>query len=349
MGTYIDKKDALGVLIEEKAALLHQKLLQLDVEALDIPYYCKEYFKGSHFRRLAFSIQTSAALLYRAIRLSGKSPESITVMDYGAGVGTLYTLAKMIGCGKVIYNDHLADWQFSARSIADAIGVTVDSYIVGDIGPTLETLHRNQISCDLILSRNVIEHIYQLDSFYAIVARMQPNAILFQSTTANAANPGARIQHWLLHKRWENVYRPKRAKMIATTFPELQNAEVQELARLTKGLAWSEIEHRVKEYRSNRVLPVPVSCGSNTCDPENGVWAEHMLSFQEHRNLMRSGKYTARFAPGFWDTHYSSALKNSISRLLNFLIGLNHYTGLILGSFVYIVAIPEHLTNNKLQ
>ena len=340
MGIYIDKNDALGQLIEKQAAILHQKLLQLDVASLDIPYYCKEYFKGSHFRRLTFSIQTSAHLLYNAIQLSGKTPDALTLMDYGAGVGTLYTLAKMIGCSKVIYNDHLADWQHSARQIAGAIGVAVDHYIVGDIGPTLEQLNAAQISCDIILSRNVIEHIYKLDLFYAQVSRLQPDAILYQSTTANAANPGARLQHWFLHRRWEKVYYPKRAALLSRAFPGLQPAEVEQMARLTRGRSWADIEPLAAEYQKNKRFPEPVACGSNTCDPENGVWAEHMISFREHRNLMKAGNYTAGFAPGFWDTHYSSSIKNILGKILNRLISLNHTTGLMLGSFVYIIALP---------
>lgn len=340
MGIYIDKNDALGQLIETQAARLHQKLLQLDVESLDMPYYCKEYFKGSHFRRLTFSIQTSAHLLYRSITLTGKAPEALTVMDYGAGVGTLYTLAKMIGCGKVIYNDHLSDWQHSAREIADAIGVEVDHYIVGDIGPTLEQLNREHISCNLILSRNVIEHIYQLDRFYELVARLQPEAILYQSTTANAANPGARIQHWLLHRHWEKVFLPKRVKMIERAFPSFHPEETEKLAKLTRGLSWEDIQPIAETYSRTKQFPQPVSCGSNTCDPDNGVWAEHMLSFQEHRRLMRSGGYTAQFIPGFWDTHYSSPLKNALGKTLNLLIRLNQGFGLVLGSFVYIIALP---------
>ncbi len=90
----------------KKATELFGKLNDLDVTSLGMPEYCVYYYNASHSKRLFFSIETSAHLLYKAIKLSGKNISDLTVMDYGAGVGTLYLLAKYIGCKKVIYNDH---------------------------------------------------------------------------------------------------------------------------------------------------------------------------------------------------------------------------------------------------
>ena len=135
MDLFLPQKDQLSRLIQEKAEELLKKLQDLPVEQLGMPDYCLAYFKGSHFKRLFFSIETSAHLLYNSISLSKKPVQEIVLMDYGAGVGTLYTLAKMIGCNKVIYNDHLSDWKLSAQLIAEAIGVNVavatDSQSIG--------------------------------------------------------------------------------------------------------------------------------------------------------------------------------------------------------------------------
>jgi 2-polyprenyl-3-methyl-5-hydroxy-6-metoxy-1,4-benzoquinol methylase len=142
-------------------------------------------------------------------------------MDYGAGVGTLYTLAKMIGCKKVIYNDLLEDWKNSARLIAEAIGIQMDEYIVGDIDDTLKVLNQKNIQCDIITSRNVIEHIYKLDTFYHAIASAQPTSWIYSSTTANYYNPATLIQHRRLHLRLEKIYLPEREKMILQKAPSL--------------------------------------------------------------------------------------------------------------------------------
>ena len=57
-------------------------------------------------------------------------------------------------------------------------------YIVGDIDDTLSALNHKNIQCDIITSRNVIEHIYKLDDFYDAIAHAQPEAWIYSSTTA---------------------------------------------------------------------------------------------------------------------------------------------------------------------
>src|SRR5688572_6380559 len=122
---FLPQQDQLANLINERASELHSKLTSLPVEELGLPDHCLYYFKTSHFDRLFFSIETSAHLLYRSITLQGKPLSDIVIMDYGAGVGTLYMLSTMIGCKTVIYNDFLEEWRFSAFKIAEALRITI--------------------------------------------------------------------------------------------------------------------------------------------------------------------------------------------------------------------------------
>src|SRR5688500_9314795 len=133
MDEFLPQKDRLSNLIQQQAAELHTRLKGVNADSLGLPYHCLHYYKGSHATRLFFSIETSAHLLYRSIPMTKKNVEDIVIMDYGAGVGTLYLLARMIGCRTVIYNDHLEDWKTSAQKIAEAIGIKIDEYITGDI------------------------------------------------------------------------------------------------------------------------------------------------------------------------------------------------------------------------
>lgn len=340
MDNFIKVRDELSELLQQSSVTLYQKLQQLPVDRLGMPEPCLIYFKGSHFKRLFFSIQTSAHLLYRAITQTGKKPQDIVIMDYGAGVGTLYTLAKMIGCKKVIYNDHLPEWKQSAQLIAEAIGIQVDHYIVGDIRPTLEELKQDHIVCDIITSRNVIEHIYQLDDFYAQVYQAQPLALVFCSTTANYKNPASRWKHRKWHNKWEPGYAAQRSQIIREEAASLSETVVQELVGRTRGLARPEILDRVRQYILSKQFPEPIPCGSNTCDPSNGVWAEHMISFEEYRGLINEKNYSVSFAPGFWDTHYNNALMNVVGNVLNTGIQLFPAIGFTIAPFIYVIAKP---------
>lgn len=338
MDRFLPYEDELSRNIQEKAGLLLEKLRTLRVDELGMTYYCAEYFKGSHFKRLFFSIETSAHLLYRSISASKKPIQEIVIMDYGAGVGTLYTLAKMIGCRQVIYNDHLEDWKQSAQLIAEAIGVQVDEYIVGDIDATLAALKEKNIQCSIITSRNVVEHIYTLDHFYSAIATQQPGALVYSSTTANYKNPASRIKHWFWHQKWEKQYKEQRKKKIIDWAPGLSEADANRLATLTKGKAINDIEDSVRHFLTTKNFPTPLPVRSNTCDPSNGVWAEHLLKFEEYEELIGTSNYTVRFEPGFWDTHYGKEWKNSFGKMLNKLITINQPIGFLIAPFIYVIA-----------
>src|ERR1700744_5660791 len=101
MDYFIKPVDSLSRLINDNAEKLYQKLESLPLEQLKLSKLTEAYYRACHDKRKFFSVQTAAELLYRSITLKGKALEEVIVMDYGAGVGSLYILAKMIGCKKV--------------------------------------------------------------------------------------------------------------------------------------------------------------------------------------------------------------------------------------------------------
>jgi 2-polyprenyl-3-methyl-5-hydroxy-6-metoxy-1,4-benzoquinol methylase len=349
MEIFLPQKDELSINIQQNAADLLKRLKALPVETLGLPYHCLEYFKSSHFKRLFFSIETSAHLLYRSISLTGKPVNQIVIMDYGAGVGTLYMLAKMIGCRTVIYNDHLEDWKTSALLIAQAIGVNIDQYIVGDIKDTLLVLDNNAIACDIITSRNVIEHIYKLDDFFNIIADHQPGSIVYSSTTANYHNPASHLKHILWHRKWEKHFLPQRAALIRDRISGLPENEVLKLAKATRGLALQDFDKAVVNYSTSKTLPDPSLHNTNTVETSSGVWFEHLLPFESYRKLIPGSRYQLLFEPGFWDTHNQSALKNALGNLLNPLMRFVSKGSIRLAPFIYVIAIPKNRRNDLPQ
>jgi 2-polyprenyl-3-methyl-5-hydroxy-6-metoxy-1,4-benzoquinol methylase len=340
MERFLSEQDELADTINKNAQLLFQQLQTIRIEDLQLDSHYREYFKSSHYKRLFFSIQTSAHLLYRAVRLVKKPIQEIIIMDYGAGIGTLFILAKMIGCRKVIYNDLFEDWKKSAEQILKAIGVVIDEYIVGDIEHTLAILAEKKIHCNIIVSRNVIEHIYKLDVFYNSIHKFHPGAIVLSSTTANYYNPATHIQHILMHKRYEKVFRQQRREIIQQKAPDLSSAEVDNLSVRTRGLGGDDLLKRINHFKESKQLTTEKNLHTNTCDPYNGVWAEHLLSFAEYRQLIGTS-YHVSFEPGFWDTHYRHQLKNIFSKMMNSMTGLNRNLAIALSPFIYVIAIPR--------
>jgi hypothetical protein len=343
MEHFIKPLDGLSELINAQAQLLYAKLSDLPIMELGLPEVPLNYYLGRHHERKFFSVQTAAELLYRSIKLKNKKPGELVIMDYGAGLGSLFLLAKMIGCKTVIYNDILEDMNTAARIISDYLEVPVDYFISGDHQATIHTLNNHNLQCDIILSRNVVEHIYDLDSFYADMAREQPDALLYFSTTANIRNPAMFLYHKKVHYAGEKEFRGVREQLIKERIKGITPGQLTLLADKTKGLALDDFENAIMDYRANGRLPDPGRHGSNTCHPETGSWAEHLLPFSAYKSIIEAQGYTLTIKPAFWDTHSDSSLKNIIGKTMNF-AGRNFGTNIALATtaFIYISSIIFH-------
>ena len=113
---FIEIKDDLALLINNRANHLYQKLLHLDISNIYIDETGKEYFSKHHNgKRLFFSIQSSADIIYKTVKKTNKPIASLFFLDYGAGLGTLFLLAGLVGFKKVYYNDYLPQWTSNAK------------------------------------------------------------------------------------------------------------------------------------------------------------------------------------------------------------------------------------------
>ena len=344
MDRFIPHKDGLGEVLQAKSEELFTLMMTIDVEKLGLSVHGVEYFLGSHYKRLFFSIQTSAHLLYNSIKLTQKEAKDIVIMDYGAGIGSLYILAKMIGCKRVIYNDILEEWKQNALLIAQAINIDVDEYVVGNIEETLKVLKTKNITLDIITSRNVVEHIYKLDAFYTLIDSYQPQAIVYSSTTANFNNPAMNLFHVSHHLKMEKIYKKQRNEFIKTHFPQLEGNTLKQLAKSTRGYEKNELLNTVNSFVKEGKLPQKNHYYTNTCDMDYGVWAENLLSFKTHKQMAINGNRKCIIKPGFWDTHYQKPWKNRMGGFFNGLITLNTTLAFLVAPFIYIIALPKQQT-----
>lgn len=342
MNIFLPIKDELSKLINEKANYLYEKLLTLPVDEIEMIDNIKSYYINRHIKRLYFSVQTASVLLYDSLKLNNKPYSEVVIMEYGGGMGSLYLLTQLIGCKTVIYEDISADMTSAAQKIAEYLNIPIDHYIVGDHNYTLKYLKEHNIECDIIISRNVIEHIYNLEDFYKQMAKFQPNAILYFSTTANIYNPAMRWYHRYVHKKFEKRYKPQRADIIKKHIPNLKNDEVNKLAAKTRGLAVEDLEKSILEFKNTGIYPNPNKFYSNTCDPSNGAWEENLIKESDYKRIIEQNNYALSYFGAFWDTHYTNSFKNLITKSLNSLSKLvgKKYAAYVT-PFVYIVAIPR--------
>ena len=339
MDHFLQPVDELSALINRKAFILFKAMAKMPMEQLGLPAMPLKYYLEKHQQRRFFSVQTAAELLYRSINLKNKPVDELVVMDYGGGTGSLFLLAKMIGCKKVIYNDILEDMGLAARLISDHLCVDIDYFIIGDHDATLEALDREAVVCDIVLSRNVVEHIYDLNDFYGKMARYQPQAIIFFSTTANYRNPAMLWYHRWVHRKFEMKYKPKRAAIIRQRLSTISDMELDRLATATRGLAMYDLEAAVTAYVQHQILPNPNIHYSNTCDPENGLWAEHIIPPADYKRILNRQGYACAVHPAFWDTHYRNGIKNMFASSMNILTRtLGKKKGLRTAAFIYVIA-----------
>ncbi|HNN72986.1 MAG TPA: hypothetical protein PKG89_17180, partial [Ferruginibacter sp.] len=127
---FIKPVDALSQLINEKANQLYRQVGALDISGTDIDDFGKTYFTTHHRgKRLIFSIESSASIIYQSVRLLGKEVKDISFMDYGAGLGTLFLLAGKLGFRKTYYNDYFPKLADAARILCEKLNIHIDGYI----------------------------------------------------------------------------------------------------------------------------------------------------------------------------------------------------------------------------
>lgn len=338
---FLKASDKLGQLINSKANELFVSLNSFDTNSLGIADSYSDYFIHHHLgKRLFFSIQNSAHILYESIQRCNKPVNEIKAINYGAGLGTLFMLGDMLGCKQFDYNDHLPDWKPTAAAVCKIAGINITNYVMGDINAVTNFATANNFRYDIVVSRNEIEHIYSLPEFYSVLYRHNPKAVIYSTTTANFHNPAMRLYHIYIHKKVEKqYYRKQRVEEIKKLNPFIQVDQLSKLTELTRGKGQQDFIEAVKNYTNGKAIKTDATLGSNTCDCINGVWSEHLLNKKEYVTIITDAGFKMEFLAGYWDTHYSSAAMNVLSKILNSLIlMLGKKNGILLSPFVNVVA-----------
>lgn len=337
---FIEAADDLALLLNDKANYLYRKLTVLDISNVEIDDFGKYYFTRHHTgNRLFFSVQSSTHIIYHAVKKTNKQISDISFIDYGAGLGTLFLLAGLVGFKKVYFNDYFPQWVGYAKIICRKLDITIGDFISGDIDAVIEYGKSNHIHFDIVASRNVVEHIYRLRDFYTKLYQSGITSVCYATTTANYHNLLMRLKHYWYHYQVEKTaFKKQRAAYIKELVPFATVSDLKELIKLTRGRAFADFTNGVDLYFKKQPVPAVEFLRSNTCDCKTGVWAENLITRENYLDIIRQTGFKAEYTAGFWDTHYKYRIVNLITGLFNRIIKITGKKGYWFAPFVNITA-----------
>jgi 2-polyprenyl-3-methyl-5-hydroxy-6-metoxy-1,4-benzoquinol methylase len=330
--------------VETAAARVEQAIRTLDLDSLPISEYSRRYL-GDYLRDLRGVLQHHAHLLRLALAQYGDDPLPGTLVDYGGGLGILTWLAKALGIPTVLYSDIDAITCRDAAVLGERLGLVADTYIQGEIGDLVRAVKDSSRSVDVVVSFNVIEHIYDLPAFLRQVGDLGVGRmVVAHATAANGQNPWIRASLAAMQRQVEltdrvptqehkqrdstRAYSALRAEIIRDRAPTLSPEKVVELACRTRGLRKEDIEAAVDAFVHSAILPALPTHPTNTCDPLTGNWAEHLLGPKQLTADLAAAGFTATAVlPGYY-AGSSRPLKSAIAGCLNLLIQLARNHGL---------------------
>lgn len=306
------------------------KLLSLDIGNLPISEYNKRYLK-KHLEHAKYNVSLALQIIESGTGHLKKPVEEITVLEIGGGTGLISLLCVFLGFKKVIYSDTYQNSCDDFEVISEKLNLSPAKIVCGSV---VEAANLAEFKPDLILSRDVVEHIYDLKSFFTDVRTFFPQAVQVHNTSANPYNVFKRKYFREIQIKDElhgnpDQFKPGdskeafyqlRLKYIQANFKDLSKAEMKKLALVSRGKTYSDIGSLVKAYLKNQEYPEPPSHPYNTCDPVNGNWTERLLSIDEYHGMAgRERTLFVNFA--LYNTYTNSGIKKVVLSVLNALIG----------------------------
>jgi len=263
------------------------------------------------------TFQIYAYIISIVLGQMSKPLDQVVLVDYGGGSGIFSLLAKELGIGTVIYVD-IYDQSCKDFQVLNNLSANkVDHIVHGDISSLQSFVEANGITVDAICSYDVIEHIYDIDSFFRDLSCIMPsNSVVVFGSGANMYNPLINLFIRYGHIKFEffsqknfpgrkerdslDAYYEIRKNIIKKYVPELESNDVTYLARKTRGLIRENIIKQVDFFKRNGMVESRPDGFTNTCDPETGNWAEHLISFQRLRSVMSVNNFVTQILPGYW-------------------------------------------------
>jgi hypothetical protein len=284
--------------ITEGIARLRAKLKKIQVDALALSPYNRAYLT-KHLVYLDYMLLLHGRILEDALRLK---PGFKVLCDYGGGTGLLGLLAKECFDCEVLYVDTYPEACRDVKVIASALNLSIDRVIQGDVNALIRSEGSKP---EVMVSLDVVEHIYDLAQFFQKTRESFPEIIQVHNTSANVYNVLKRKYFKKIHHQCEWEGDPDNLKetdhrepffqlrydWIQKHYHSINHEATHALAMITRGITFKDMESFVFLWLDGQrhVDPYKDKYLHNTCDPNNGNWAERLLYFHEYE----------RFASGY--------------------------------------------------
>lgn len=325
--------------IQEVAFQLQDDLLQLDIDALDVTESVKSYFRFD-LTKLTYVSKCNAFILYHLLMNTKLQKSNLIIVDHGAGIGLFSFLVKRMGY-TCISHDLFDEYLDGIRKIGTALNARPDYFVLGDTNALVAYCHFHDLNIFGLASRNVIEHLPDYQEFFNEIASLGTEGFrLVITTSANIHNPLVKRLHLKIHMEYElkgsrvDMDHPDldeslsgiqlRSQLIKSHFPHLDSETIKTLAILNRSYTKKDIIKRTELYIQSGQWPSPPQEFSNTCDPISGAWVERLVAYSDYQTAANAAGFSIEALSGFYNTNYSSFLKNCISYVFNVLLRFKH-------------------------
>jgi len=293
-------KKNLRQILKTASDNLARDIVNLDFEQLSIEDYTIIYL-SKYLDNIKYELNLNADILFHAFEHTGLKMADLVLVDYGSGIGMLSLLAKYSGVGKVIQVDINKDVLSDSITLSNALKVfDIEQYT--SISECVKAEGSDSINA--IVSRDVVEHVYDLKALFDQFAEINTCSVMVHNTSANRYNLWLKSYFRKIHNSFEeevvinsrdgNIspsYASIRSERLSQLFPDLDTRSLDMMTAKTRGLMIVDFENLSQEEILKLNPPL-----SNTCNPITGNWAERLLSVSDYRSL--SGPFDMSIASG---------------------------------------------------
>ena len=321
-----------------------EDIAKLDLKELGVSEYNQIYIQ-TKLRKPHYEMCVASYMLGEFTNHTGSDHDNAVLVDYGAGSGLACFAAKRLGIKHVVYCDIFEQSCKDAKLIGDAIGVTIDQYVCGDLPDTHQWIRSNGLQASGVISHNVIEHVYSMNELFDFIGQIaERDTFVWLST---AANPFRKKTQAELAKHANRVetqtrepapghkernaleaYRDIRHSIVKQARPELDDETLNLIADRTRGMRQDDILAFLASYTAGDTITIEPDHPTNTCDPLTGNWAERMMDpFQLVQDAKRHD-LDLQVRPGLWSLDDDSFVKNTFKKMSNAAIAVRGNKGL---------------------
>ncbi|NOT35763.1 MAG: class I SAM-dependent methyltransferase [Saprospiraceae bacterium] len=322
--------------IKEFSKTLESELMNMDFRKLGLSEAGVAYYEFN-LGKLKFNNFSNAISLFRIIEKSAKPINELCIIDHGAGIGFFGLLAKKCGVGSIVCHDLSEEMIHDCKILSDRLGLSFEHYVVGDTDILVRYCLENKLFVDGLSSRNVIEHIPDLEVFFNYLSQLPTKKLVMMITTsANVHNPIVHQIHKKLHREFEEVgsnedmMRSKidksksgrniRRKIITAEITDVSDEKLEALITNTRGLTRQEIELCIEDFKTSGIIPSLKEKLTNTRDPNSGTWVERLVPFDTYLKISSKYGFSVESLPGFYNQHYKNLLLNIAGKVVNLII-----------------------------